>query len=175
MSTPNEIPTSGFHLLRVVTIYQEYQLSDEDSAPEGEGRKFVVNWDWRVAEDRQFDVFLSADLGGNKEAPETVSIGIVGEFLVQGSVPSMNFRNFVQTAAPAILFPYLRQIISELTGRGPHGPYYLPSVNVVRMMKEYDFEATSGAKQLREDRELAEQYGWPTDVQLSLPSDQAAG
>jgi hypothetical protein len=36
-------------------------------------------------------------------------------------------------------------------------------------MKQYDFESTTGANQLQEEPELAELYGWSTDVQLQLP------
>jgi preprotein translocase subunit SecB len=173
MNELNEVPTSGFRLLRVVTIHQEYSIvSGEEIASETEARGLTVNWDWSVSKDRQFDVFLGADLAGNQEAPETVNVGVIGEFAIAGVATSMAVRSFVQTAAPAIMFPYLRQIISDLTGRGPYGPYYLPSVNVVRMMQRYDFEATRGAHQLRENQELARIYGWPSDLQLALPTGQ---
>ncbi|MBA4159329.1 MAG: protein-export chaperone SecB [Gemmatimonadetes bacterium] len=173
MNELNEIPTSGFRLLRVVTIHQAYSIAiDEETILGVEDRRIAVDWDWSVSEDREFDVFLGVALSGSQEAPETVHAEIVGEFELEGTVPSMTFRKFVHTAAPAILLPYVRQIISDLTGRGPYGPYYLPSVNVVRMMQRYDFETTGGAKQLREDPELAKLYGWPTDVQLTLPSEQ---
>lgn len=175
MNERREVPASGFHLLRVITVHQEYSLaSEEEVGAEGDNRRMTVNWDWSVSEDRQFDVFLGASIEGNQEAPERVNVGLVGEFVLDGSVPSMAFQTFVQTSAPAILFPYLRQIVSDLTGRGPYGPYYIPSVNVVRMMKQYDFDTTTGAGQLREDPALAKLYGWPADVQLSLPEGQPA-
>ncbi|HEX8271847.1 MAG TPA: protein-export chaperone SecB [Longimicrobiaceae bacterium] len=171
MNERNEIPTSGFHLLRVITVHQEYTLAPEDDGEQRESanRRMTVNWDWAVSDGREFDVFLGATIEGNEDAPERVNVGLVGEFVLDGNVPSVAFRTFVQMSAPAIMFPYLRQIISDLTGRGPYGAYYLPSVNVVRLMKQYDFESTTGANQLQEEPELAELYGWSTDVQLQLP------
>jgi preprotein translocase subunit SecB len=167
MKTQSEAPTSGFHLLRVVAIHQEHSTV-LDEPPSESTRRIKVEWDWITREDRQFDVFLGVDVQASKDAPESVNIEIVGEFAMRSDVPSLSFQSFVQTAAPAILFPYAREIISSLTGRGPFGAYYLPSINVVRLMKDYDFDSTSGAQQLRDDPRLSAIFGWPADTQLQL-------
>ncbi len=87
---------------------------------------------------------------------------------MEKGLASLSLQSFVQTAAPAILFPYAREIISALTGRGPYGAYYLPSINVAKLMQGYDFDSTSGAEELRDDPELARIFGWSADRQLDL-------
>jgi preprotein translocase subunit SecB len=170
MKTPREAPTSGFHLLRVIAVQQAHSIESEETGfPQA--RSFTVRWDWTVGDDRQFDVFLGVEVRPSRDAPERVVVGVVGEFQLELGVPSLSLQSFVQTAAPAILFPYVRETISSLTGRGPHGSYYLPSINVVRMMKSYDFEATSGAQELRENPDLAKAFGWDGDIQLPLIDD----
>lgn len=167
-----DLPTGGFQLLDVIAIHQECSIANVEEV-ENTRRPLTVNWDWAVQDGLQFDVFLGLSVGPSTDAPEAVSVGMVGEFEMEEGTPGEAFQVFVQVTAAAILFPYAREAISALTGRGPYGPFFLPNVNIAKMMKRYDFESTTGFKTLRNDPQVGRIYGFPEEVQLPLVSDAA--
>ena len=76
-----------------------------------------------------------------------VAVTLVGRFAVQGKPDKVAQTQFAYGHAPAILFPFVRQVVSGLTTMSPFGPYLLPPVNVAEIMKRFDPTRASAAAQ----------------------------
>ncbi|MEJ7541790.1 protein-export chaperone SecB [Staphylococcus intermedius] len=77
-------------------------------------------------------VTLKAELVETNEVPFSFEASIVGyfEFNLEES-DGNSFKDFLETNAIAILFPYLRSIVSELTGKSNRFPSYnMPVRNI---------------------------------------------
>lgn len=168
MSATESIPLSGYRLEKVYAVELHYELiQSTDSLLDSDRRETTLFWDWRATGERAIEVYMRAHVAGNREVPEEVTVGLLGEFRF-GADPSVTVDNFVSVHAPAMLLPYVRENVSTLTGRGPYKPYFLPSVNVVELGETYDFAKTSGAEQIRNDPSLADQLGL-AQLPLELP------
>jgi len=152
MTERKQAQTSGFRLRRVYAMEQVYELLDVDAIEEGgpEERDIGFGWDWRVVGERAFEVLIALTVRGNKSAPEEVRLVLIGAFEVSGNTTTVTISDFVQKMAPAILFPYAREIVSSLTGRGPYGTFHLPAMNVLKLMEDKDYSKSTGARQLKE-------------------------
>jgi preprotein translocase subunit SecB len=147
---------SGYRLSRLYYPRQSYALNDPTELPAEEGdtedseREFSVAWDWRITGESRFSISLGILIPATRRAPELIEVGVVGDFHVIGDTPSVDIKQFVTANGPAILFPYLRQAISQLTTNGPRGSYMLPALNILEMLKDHSYDESTGAQQLAE-------------------------
>jgi preprotein translocase subunit SecB len=127
-----DLPSSGYSLVKVYTPHLE--MSHADST--GVGGQTTVNFgvEWRNASDDQLDVMLKMKIEPSGERPEQIVIQLVGNFKKVGA-PTLSMEEFARLQAVAILFPYLRQHVAALTTSSFFGVYYLPIVNVGKLMK----------------------------------------
>ena len=72
----------------------------------------------------------------NKETQVEIEIEYVGVFAVQENAENMDLEKFSNTNAPAILFPYIRQMIHELTLKGSLPLVILPPLNILALFKD---------------------------------------
>ena len=164
----NTLPLSGYTLDRVFAQEQTFlghANSEEFPTSTGDPRAAVA-WDWHLVDESRFTVALTLSIEPTRERPETVRVMMLGLFTRVGEVPSVEVLKFVQTHAPAIMMPYVREAVSSLTGRGYYGPVNLPPINVAALMLNFDIEATSGMKRARADRKLGMTFG-------ALPGSEA--
>lgn len=150
-----DLPTPGYRLLDLSAALQRYSILDPED-PESnlqEAPSLRLVWDWKLTDDQQFEVFVGVWLIGTKEEPQEVEVRMVGTFTVDGEVQDLELRDFVHTSAPAIMMPYVRDKVTQLTSDGPFGAYYLPIVNVRNLMKGYSYEESTGAAQLAKRNE----------------------
>lgn len=144
---PTALPLSGYSIVRVVMTTAELKIRE----PEGENEqgKTDVNfgWDWRRAEKSLFDVRLTLSIDPSPGRPYYAAVDAIGRFRQVGDTPSLSVEDFASLQAVAILLPYVRQHLTALTANTPSGPYYLPSVNVVELMKDMNGRKATGAKQ----------------------------
>lgn len=77
---------------------------------------------------------------GDKELKNNslyINVEIVGLFEINTENQSVNDNiDFLTINANAILFPYLRSLVSEVTSKGNESPIILPTINVVSFIKE---------------------------------------
>jgi preprotein translocase subunit SecB len=77
------------------------------------------------------DVTLSLKINpGPGTKPYAIAMDLVGSFSAQGDIAPPALIRFCQTNAPAIMFPYARQAINEITSNGRFGPLRLPLLNL---------------------------------------------
>lgn len=83
-------------------------------------------------------ITLRAKLDEHKNVPFSFEVSIVGYFeFDEEESEEIEFRDLLKTNAVAILFPYLRSIVSELTGKSNRFPNYnMPVRNIAREMSE---------------------------------------
>ena len=92
------------------------------------------------------DVFVSCSIDG---APGwTLEGEVCGHFRVpSGRATPVDLQTFSRLHAVAILLPYVRQLLSNVTGADARlgGPFLLPPMNVARLLEERDEEAKESA------------------------------
>ena len=145
--------TSGFTLEKIYFPEQSYRLLDRtDDMPEEASLQF--GWNWKLTENKLFEVMVHLTLGVSKARPEEIKVFVCGVFGVTGDPPTVALTDFVRLQGPAILLPYAREVITSMTGRSFFGPQYLPPLNVVKLMSKMNPDETIGAEQMKE-RELS--------------------
>lgn len=153
MKETGQVPAAGFALERVYFVDQALRLVKSSAElPETEA-PITFGWDWRVTGARNFEIILQIHIGATRARPEEANVVVCGAFTVSGSQPSVATLDFVKAQGPAILFPYLREGLTSLTGRGANGPHYLAPVNVLALMQNFDPESATGALQLKSGSE----------------------
>lgn len=85
-------------------------------------------------------VHIDFKVGSNKEEeyPFLIEVGINGLFVYNDEeAEGIEFEEFLKTNAIAMLFPYLRQIVSNLSSQSNEFPtFILPVMNVSRYVEE---------------------------------------
>lgn len=150
MKQAREVPLSGYTIEKIYTYHQ--LLRHKEPGDEGTHGQIDVGWDWRLLpyEELTFEVRLSLTVEPTPDRDDQLAVGIVGRFRKVTDEPSVPLLDFVRIQAPAILLPYARQALSELSVNSYYGTYYLPPINVVLLMEDFDPLNTTGAKQLAE-------------------------
>jgi preprotein translocase subunit SecB len=145
MKPTSRPPKSGFRL-DAVHFYKQSQSPPPRGKVTARKRPIRVSWDWRRVAKSQVQVKLSVEIGPSLAAPETLAVSLFGDFSYRGKT-ALPVERFVGVNAVSILVPYAREALSNLSSRGLHGTYYLPSINVVELMKVFNFSRTTGARQ----------------------------
>jgi preprotein translocase subunit SecB len=97
-------------------------------------------------------------VSSSKEHSDSAGVTIAGTFRALDQVP-VPLGEFVRVHGPAILLPYAREMISQLTSRGPFGQFLLAPINVLEMMERYDMSKSTGTQMLRDNQALAKDFG----------------
>ena len=143
MTTPSTIE-SGYVIESLVFPMQVVSVA----AP-GEDADVQWGWDWRwIAHDR-FEVGLLFGAPALEGRPERIEVAVSATIRVVGESQTVPVIAFAYSHAPALLFPYVRQVVDELTSRSPHGRVLLPPTNVLALMSKFDASESTGAKQER--------------------------
>lgn len=71
--------------------------------------------------------------------PFEAVVNIVGFFSIENEDPISEelALKFYSENAVAILFPFLRSLVYDITGRSDHQPILLPTLNIAKVAKEY--------------------------------------
>lgn len=78
-----------------------------------------------------------------------VSATILGEFSIKTQKTDEDYiYSFYKVNAVAILFPYLRALISDLTGRGSEAPIIIPTLNIIGMMEKLEADRHDGKRSI---------------------------
>lgn len=77
------------------------------------------------------------DNEANKQTAFLVEIKQAGIFLLEGTTDSKQIDYILSTTAPTILFPYAREAISSLVGRGGFPQLIIPPMNFEAMYQQH--------------------------------------
>lgn len=70
-----------------------------------------------------------------RDKPYQLEVEVVGQF-VQKSGPPEKFEEFCRSAAPMILFPYVREVVNRITHDARYGPIRLDPMNLQTLIKK---------------------------------------
>jgi preprotein translocase subunit SecB len=97
-----------------------------------------INQRIRIRGDLQestMSVSLAVEIG-EPGLPFEVGVHLVGQFLFSEIPVQQELDQIVQVNCAAILFPFVREAIAELTRKGGIGPILLPPLNFVELHRE---------------------------------------
>jgi preprotein translocase subunit SecB len=95
-----------------------------------------------------FEVTLQFGLDPSVRRPEEIRVTLSGRFAPTGESQEVPIESFVRFHAPAILMPFVREIVTGLTSRGFFGALLLPPINVQSLMERQDVNEATATKQL---------------------------
>ncbi|MGD9679104.1 MAG: protein-export chaperone SecB [Vulcanibacillus sp.] len=88
-----------------------------------------------------FSIIIGKD---DEEMPFMLDIVVTGMFKKDEKNENMDLETFSKSNAAVILFPYVRELISNLTMRaGLSNPIIIPPMNIARLMKEKESKKIS--------------------------------
>ncbi|MFO7810858.1 MAG: protein-export chaperone SecB, partial [Candidatus Delongbacteria bacterium] len=65
-----------------------------------------------------------------------LTCSMVGVFSVEGDTSNMPLKEFAENNAAALIFPYLREHISGITGKAGLQPIILPPTNIIALVSK---------------------------------------
>lgn len=94
----------------------------------------------QVVSDEMFVVKLEANIHGGVgvSAPFTLDVSILGSFRMENWQKTRESQNIAKYNAPAILLPYLRSTITNITSTANISPYILPTFNIYELFENGD-------------------------------------
>lgn len=106
----------------------------EQSIEKGENVSYTPEFDCALnkIDDNNNTLTLSVKLGHNDNLPFSLSVSLEGRFQIEPS--PTDEEDYVINAA-AILFPYLRASVSQLTSTANVPPLVLPTINIVNLFE----------------------------------------
>lgn len=147
---------TGYTLLRVYALEQKYIVRPGTDYPAD--RRYNLGWEWQPSGPRTFDVAFSIRIDPSAQQQDEASVTTVGTFQAGADPLPVSFPDFVQYSAPVILLPFAREMLADLTRRGPYGVFLLMPLNIQTLMRAMDLSQTAGARALRENEELAQLF-----------------
>jgi preprotein translocase subunit SecB len=148
MVEERSLPLSGYAIVKIYMTSAELKLK-QPTNPEVTEPVVNFGWDWRRGNTDKsvFEVRISLAMEPVKERPYYAAVDAVGRFRKIGQSSVLPVEQFAALQAVAILLPYARQHLTSLTVNTLPGAYYLPSLNVVELMKGFDISKTTAAKE----------------------------
>lgn len=119
------------------------------AAPDAAIQNAEWGWDWQWRNHDHFEVGLLFSAPPLDARPEKVQVSVNAVFRVVGDIQTVPIAQFAHGHAPALVFPYIRQVVDELTSRSPYGRVLLPPTNIVALMASFDATEAAGNKRER--------------------------
>lgn len=151
-SVTGESPSveTGYLLERVYFHQLVMESVPADDLPDvGPEDGTSIGWDWAWLTHDVFDVNVRFEIQPTRERSERLTVVVIGRFRLVGPDVTVALDKFVQFAAPAILFPYIRQQVSTLTAAGRFAPLVMPPLNIQALMANLDPKKTTASKKGR--------------------------
>jgi preprotein translocase subunit SecB len=131
----------------------EYEINSKFQFREPFQVTFSLASSINVAQDSEpktANITLKCNIFENPEEnnyPFTLVISITGSFIFNGDINEEGFLNFCKNSGTAILFPFLRSAIANITAATNIPPVMLPVINVNAFLKDYEKASEAPAKE----------------------------
>lgn len=133
---------AGLSFTNYVVDEMYYKTNSSFELPDGGNVKINEDFKAEIVINSKSDavVALQCTLEEDEKAPFSFNVNIVGFFEFHSEeADGREFQDFLTSNAVAILYPYLREIVSNLTAKSNIYPNYkLPITNISKVMKETD-------------------------------------
>lgn len=133
---------SVIKLIGYTTKQIDFKINDEFLNNENE--KLEIDLDFQIEEkiiNNNLELTLTAilfDNYKNENKPFTLKLSILGKFVFEDDVNDDIKKKVTYTNAVAILYPYLRMLISNITCNSGITPIILPVMNISKYLKDKD-------------------------------------
>jgi preprotein translocase subunit SecB len=132
MSKPLEIKLIDTKIRSLKFEMREVQTKEEVAFG------FTINSGYEYDYRKKKLIILIRVLIDQDEMPFTLDIEYQGLFVLNKSVSKKNIEPFAKMNCPAILFPFVRECVADLTKRAGLSPLYLPAINFIELMKRQE-------------------------------------
>lgn len=85
--------------------------------------------------DKEAEVQLSVKIDNDK-APFHIDVVLTGRFVFEEECPDEELEKIVRINCASMMFPFIREIISDISVRGGFSPLLLPPLNFVEAYKK---------------------------------------
>jgi preprotein translocase subunit SecB len=138
---------TGYSLESVVFPVQRLATVQAQSVTEE--HEVGWGWDWRWIDSEHFEVALMLHVAPSQGRMEELEVAAAALFRLHGDAQTVEVEKFAHSNAPALLFPYIRQVVDALTSRGPFGRVLMSPTNMVALMERFPLEDATGHTQSR--------------------------
>ncbi|PFC81040.1 hypothetical protein CN272_27990 [Bacillus anthracis] len=123
-----------YHVINISYKFNPYNPEEEESLSPDFSYKIQKNEE----DSKEAVVYLTFNIGDEmlRDSSIYVSVTIAGEFVVFGEEDEEQIDMLYKVNAIAILYPYLRSIVSEITSKGTSSPIILPTMNIAAMFNQ---------------------------------------
>lgn len=131
-----EITKFSFRDFRVTSV--QYSINESFQLSEGQSIEISTELALQPNYDQKAKVLslVMAIRQTNKNAPFHFDVQGAASFQFE-SDPEQRFLDLLSNVnCPAIMFPYIREYIAELTRRGGFAPFHLPPINFVKLAED---------------------------------------
>ena len=116
----------------------------------GQSDEFEIDFDIKTSvnykDDNKFILKLNLNLFDNKvnkeDAPFFMSVCVIGIFETDKDIDDQLKEDLAEINSVAILFPYVRALVSNYTALANVSPLILPPINVIKYMEEKKKESS---------------------------------
>ena len=138
-----EMKFANFALLKVnFFLNQEYK---EDSADTSVSPDISINHEFREKEKQLIVILGLRQTKGN--IPYRFEIESGGIFQFENIPEEKMLKQLASINCPAILFPYVRETIADLTRRAGFPPLHLNPINFIQLAREQEAKQTQAAQE----------------------------
>jgi len=125
-------------------LNMSFNMKDSADEEDGKSIKYSPRFsrEVRKIDGSRYDLFLSAGVGEKDDSlPFSLSIELLGHFVLKDVE---DIEKAMTINGMAILFPYLRAILSQMTLLANISPLILPTYNIARMFQDADNQPDDG-------------------------------
>lgn len=116
----------------------------------GQSDEFEIDFDIKTSvnykDDNKFILKLNLNLFDNKvnkeDAPFFMRVCVIGIFETDNDIDDQLKEDLAEINSVAILFPYVRALVSNYTALANVSPLILPPINVIKYMEEKKKESS---------------------------------
>ena len=128
----------AFNLISITTLEAFFKREAAIDQSYARAKNNLVLNITKQFENDNIGVILTVTLNQELEGKNLVEMRVttVGVFKKQGEVPEEAITNFCDINGPAIIFPYVREIFSNLSMKGGLQPIVIQPINFVELSKQ---------------------------------------
>lgn len=126
--------------IRVLKLTYSLNRNQKDKVSQNKDRKNEFNGTINCnhqyeKKEKLLRVFLITSIGDENNDFQ-ISVELGGAFKFKKTPDKKMLNQLGEINCPAILFPYLRELITDITRRGGFPPLFIPPINFVKLSKD---------------------------------------
>ena len=129
-----------FHVIEIILLKSDFSRNEKDDSADQVVEEIPLpaqlNWNCSYSEDDKILTSILIASIGDKDSPFMINVEMEGRFQFSEHPKEKDLPILHNISCPGIIFPYLREYISDLTKRAGLPVLFLPPFNFVAAYKE---------------------------------------